>query len=131
MRANERTDERVAQYHSLYSWLFSTIVHFGDFIQVLRRQPDRACPASTSQLPVHGYTAKAALRSGVNKNPDVRIGLLTRFCLVIYLHRSLALLPSRRTNFLSLLLDYYFFFFSDSGIFPSPASSPAKTGPYR
>ena len=26
MRANERTDERVAQYFSLYSWLFSTIV---------------------------------------------------------------------------------------------------------
>ena len=26
MRANERTDERVAQYSSLYSWLFSTIV---------------------------------------------------------------------------------------------------------
>ena len=26
MRANERTDERVAQYFSLYSWLLSTIV---------------------------------------------------------------------------------------------------------
>ena len=26
MRANERTDERVAQYCSLYSWLLSTIV---------------------------------------------------------------------------------------------------------
>ena len=26
MRANERTDERVAQYYSLYSWLISTIV---------------------------------------------------------------------------------------------------------
>ena len=26
MRANERTDERVAQYFSLYSWLFWTIV---------------------------------------------------------------------------------------------------------
>ena len=26
MRANERTDERVAQYYSLYSWLLSTIV---------------------------------------------------------------------------------------------------------
>ena len=26
-RANERTDERVAQYLSLYSWLFWTIVH--------------------------------------------------------------------------------------------------------
>ena len=27
MRANEQTDERVAQYYSLYSWLFSTIVY--------------------------------------------------------------------------------------------------------
>ena len=26
VQANERTDERVAQYFSLYSWLFSTIV---------------------------------------------------------------------------------------------------------
>ena len=26
MRANERADERVAQYFSLYSWLLSTIV---------------------------------------------------------------------------------------------------------
>ena len=26
MRANERTDERVAHYYSLYSWLLSTIV---------------------------------------------------------------------------------------------------------
>ena len=25
-QANERTDERVAQYYSLYSWLLSTIV---------------------------------------------------------------------------------------------------------
>ena len=31
MRTNERTDERVAQYFSLYSWLLLTIVeaHFG------------------------------------------------------------------------------------------------------
>jgi len=27
VRANERTDERVAQYFSLYSWLLLTIVH--------------------------------------------------------------------------------------------------------
>ena len=28
VRANERMDERVAQYYSLYSWLFSTVVLF-------------------------------------------------------------------------------------------------------
>ena len=28
MRSNERTDKRVAQYYSLYFWLFSTIVHY-------------------------------------------------------------------------------------------------------
>ena len=32
VRANERTDERVAQYYSLYSWLFSTIVHMQFFL---------------------------------------------------------------------------------------------------
>ena len=30
-RANERTDERVAQYCSLYFWLLSTIVYFIEF----------------------------------------------------------------------------------------------------
>ena len=29
VRANEQTDERVAQYYSLYSWLFSTKVKGG------------------------------------------------------------------------------------------------------
>ena len=32
VRANERTDERVAQYYSLYSWLLSTIVKWHSYI---------------------------------------------------------------------------------------------------
>ena len=40
MRANERTDERVAQYCSLYSWLFSTIVKGGQRMEVVRGEEE-------------------------------------------------------------------------------------------
>ena len=35
MRANERTDERVAQYLRLYSCLFQTIVHWVNIVRPL------------------------------------------------------------------------------------------------
>ena len=47
MRANERTDEQVAQYFNLYSWLLSTIVHPQD----LETQVKRSAPRSSNLRP--------------------------------------------------------------------------------
>ena len=52
MRANERTDERVAQYGSLYSWLLSTIV----------RQSGNPAPEAEILTPVNAFLLRYAVQ---------------------------------------------------------------------
>ena len=49
VRANERMDERVAQYYSLYSWLFSTIVLL-QILLLLPPNPSSFLMCSVSQF---------------------------------------------------------------------------------
>ena len=74
MRANERTDERVTQYFSLYSWLLSTIV------RRLEASPLNAAPEGIDALEIsageRAWGQMAGRRSGQLPNADSNEGAI-------------------------------------------------------
>ena len=74
MRANKRTDERVAQYFSLYSWLFWTIVCWRTSSPLKMQWCDRRwlSPQGREKLPTqsqHQCLIPMARRQGISLSP--------------------------------------------------------------